>query len=235
MRYQYLDILRWLCIFLMVLFHLNYSLVHIFGIETLNISQNFWYVVGRVSALWFMIISGVSYYLASKKYSAKQLQQKYLKYSWALAVIALAITLVTYLLIPEQLIVFGILHLFAVSFFLLPLVTSSKISSAISLIIIILAIFFLEKQVSNGYLFPLWMYNSDFRSADYYPLIPYFWYILGWYFIAQICDRYNMLRILHIKRNLYLPERVFSYIGKKSLIIYIIHQPIIVWIICVLI
>lgn len=45
MRLEKLDIFRGIAIVLMVLFHLNYSLVYIFGIETLNFSTIFWYII----------------------------------------------------------------------------------------------------------------------------------------------------------------------------------------------
>lgn len=228
MRYQYLDILRWLCILLMISFHLNYSLVNIFENQVLNFSETFWYLLGKLSALGFMMISGVSYYLASKKYSPQQLQRKYFRYSGVLTIIALGITLLTYFFIPSQLILFGILHLFAVSFFLLPFVTRTKFFLGLLGVIIVYATFFWEKDVTVWYLFPLWFYNSDFKSADYYPLIPYFWYIIWWYLIALYWEKYGVIRRLHLKRRLLLPEKILAYIGKKSLILYLIHQPIII-------
>jgi len=212
MRYQYLDILRWICIVLMVLFHLNYSLVNIFDIHFLNFSETFWYVVWRVSALWFMMISWASFYLASKKYSAAQLQNKYISYGWVLAIIALGITLGTYFFMPDQLILFGILHFFAVSFFLLPFISRVRYWAILALFAIAIITQLWDTQVSNAFMFPLWFYNSDFRSADYYPLIPYFWYILWWYLIAGIGDRYNLLRVLQIERALNTQEIVLTYL-----------------------
>ncbi len=228
MRYQYLDILRWLCILLMILFHLNYSLVNIFELDFLNFSESFWYVLWRVSALWFMMISGGSFYLASQKYSAAQLQKKYLKYAWVLAVIAIGITLVTYVFAREQLILFGILHLFAVSFFLLPFMVRFRYWVFISLVVVLVIWLLFDTQTELRYLFPLWFYSSDFRSADYYPLMPYFWYVLAWYVLAQMLEKYNLMQVFALNRKLIFPEKILSWLGKRSLIIYIIHQPIII-------
>lgn len=80
MRFQRLDILRGIAIVLMVLFHLNYSLVNIFGIEFLNFSEIFWYILGKISAIGFITIAGISFFLAEKKYG-KDLWKKYWKYS----------------------------------------------------------------------------------------------------------------------------------------------------------
>jgi len=229
MRYQYIDILRGLCILLMVLFHLNYSLVHIFGLDILNFSEIFWYILGKFSALWFMSIAGISYFLASQKYSTQELQAKYLKYAGVLGIIALGITLWTYVFIPQQLIVFGILHFFAFSFFLLPYITRTYLRTSLSLLVIVLISVISEKQVENEYLFPFWFYSESFISADYYPLFPYILWILWWYIFAATLKKYDILIYFHLRRNLVSPEKILSHIWKNSLVIYLIHQPIIIF------
>lgn len=122
MRLERLDILRGLAIVLMILFHLNYSLVHIFDSEILTISESFWYVLGKISALSFIAIAGFSYFLAEKKYAEKT-KHKYVRYALILGIFAGMISIVTYVFFPEQFIAFGILHFFAVSFLLLPWIT----------------------------------------------------------------------------------------------------------------
>jgi len=83
MRLQRLDILRGTAIVLMVVFHLNYSLVNIFGIESLNFSELLWYILGKIAALGFMTIAGISFSLAEKKYG-KNIWEKYWKYAFVL-------------------------------------------------------------------------------------------------------------------------------------------------------
>lgn len=58
---------RGVAILLMVLFHINYSLVNIFGIEFFNFSELFWYIVGKISAIGFIFIAGISFFLAGEK------------------------------------------------------------------------------------------------------------------------------------------------------------------------
>ena len=59
-------------------------------------------------------------------------------------------------------------------------------------------------------------YNNKFYSGDYFPLLPwYFMYLVG----------YCAGDFLDIKLN--VRENVLSKMGKKSLMIYLIHQPII--------
>lgn len=227
MRYQYLDILRWLAIVLMILFHLNYSLVYIFGNEILNFSEVFWYTLGKISALGFMFISGMSFYLASQKYSREELTEKYLKYALILALCAGSITLVTALFFPEQLILFGILHFFALSFALFPFVTRSKFLITLTIIASISIYLYFPPRIDSWFLFPLGFVPSNFYSTDYYPLIPYFSVILFWYLWGEFLSKNKLLRYLHVARELNFVEKMLSYVGKHSLMVYLVHQPVI--------
>ena len=228
MRYQYLDILRWLAIVLMVLFHLNYSLVYIFENETLNFSETFWYILGKISALGFIFISGMSFYLASQKYSREKLTEKYLRYALILALCAWAITLITAIFFPEQLILFGILHFFALSFALLPFITRSR-ALVIAVIVMIISIYFyFPQRIESWLLFPLGFVPNNFYSADYYPLIPYFCVILWWYLWAEFFTKNNLMKYFYIPEELNSLQKILSHIGKYSLFVYLVHQPFII-------
>jgi len=212
----------------MILFHLNYSLVYVFWIEALNFSEPFWYILWKIAALWFMTISGVSFFLASQKYSQRELRAKYLRYATILWAVAIGISWFTYAFIPEQIILFGILHFFALSFLLLPYITGTTVWSIISFFTILGFFYFISNPVETHYLFWLWFYHKDFYSADYYPLIPYLLYILLWYFWARMLHKYRLLHIFRINRELIFIEKLLSYMWKKSLLIYLAHQPILI-------
>lgn len=231
MRYKYIDILRGLCIFLMIFFHLNYMLIHIFGIDTLNFSELFWYILGKVSALGFMGLSGVSFFLAQEKYGTL-VRIKYQKYGLKIALLAALITFFTFIFIPEQLIVFGILHLFAISFLVLPYLARALYSSLIlAFLVTIIWSYFSSILVSSMLLFPLGLRSAGFHSADYYPLFPYFWVILFWYSLATFLRRNNLLRLFQGREKQNLLENFLEYMWKKSLFIYIAHTPVL-YILC---
>ena len=64
--------------------------------------------------------------------------------------------------------------------------------------------------------------NPDFYSSDYFPLLPWiFLYGAGFYFFKWIEKKDERLNILTKKISL------FQNIGKYSIWIYIVHQPII--------
>ena len=230
MRLEKLDILRWIAIIMMVLFHLNYSLVNIFSSNVLNFSEIFWFYIWKIAAILFISIAGISFYLAEKKYW-KYIYRKYFRYALALSCIALLISICTYLYFPEQYIRFGIIHFFALSFFILPLFIRFGYMNIILWAWIILSWLFISEPISNEYLYWLWFIYPGFSSADYYPLIPYFWVILIWYALWYVLDRFSGLIIFQKKGQKNKLEKALIFSWRKSLLIYLIHQPIILGVI----
>jgi len=227
MRLERLDILRWVAIVMMVIFHIQYSLQNLFGVDITFIPDFFWFYFGKISALLFISIAWISYFLAERKYW-DAIYKKYFKYSWILAFFALLISIWTYFFMPSQFIVFWILHFFALSFLILPYITKLKWwTFPLAIIIIIYGVFFI-KVVDSQFLFPLGFMYPWFKSADYYPFFPYFWVMLLWYSGALFPMKYNYLEKILKKKS---PNSKFEsgliWSGKHALIIYIVHQPII--------
>lgn len=218
----------------MVLFHLNYSLLNIFWLNFLNFSEIFWFLLWKISVLTFIIISWVSFYLAEKKYQ-KNIYKKYLKYSFILWIIALSITFWTYFFIPEQIILFGILHFFSLSFLLILFFVRFKYLNFLISIFIIFLPFFVSMKTKYTYLFFLWFLYPWFHSSDFYPIFPYFGLFLFSYIFSNFLDEKLFLWKIFWWNYSWNLSNFFKYIWKNSLFIYLIHQPIIIFIIYFLI
>ena len=79
--------------------------------------------------------------------------------------------------------------------------------------------------VSVPFLYPLGLISSDFSSADFFPLFPYFGF-----FLAGAClghrfytARRSLLPRLSFTGN---ASRVFQFCGRHSLLLYLLHQPV---------
>lgn len=227
MRYEKLDILRGIAIVLMVLFHLNYILVHIFWIDSLNFSFIFWLFIGKIWALLFIIISGISFFLAEKKYGNK-IVKKYLKYAFFLGIISLFISFYTYLFLPSQIILFGILHFFSLSFLLILFFRRFRYFNFLFWILIILFPLFFTMKTSSYYLFFLGFLYPWFYSADFYPVFPYFWVFLFSYTSAIFLSKKWFLETIFWWKYSWKITNFLKFIWKNSLLIYLIHPPIII-------
>ncbi len=232
-RINLIDEIRGLSIILMVFYHGFYLLGYQFGFEFLAQAQKFFEPLQPPFACLFILISGMSSCFSRSNF----------KRGARLLLIALGFTAVTCLLLPrfgfeDAAIHFGILHLLSVSMLVFALLRPilQKISEKLGFIIFAV-LFFLTYSVQSGSVFgislPSSIYLNEFTailgfppqgyySADYFPLLPFLFMFL--------CGTYLGKFVLENE----LPERFYSgfcpalaAIGKKTLIIYIIHWPII--------
>ena len=233
MRYEKLDIFRWIAILLMIIFHINYSLSDIFSIDFLNFSEIFRFLLWKIWVLLFISISWISFFLAEKKYWNK-IYKKYLKYSIFLWIISFFITLFTYIFFKEQFIAFGILHFFSLSFLLIIFFRKLKYWNFLLGIIIILIPVFFTMETNLHYLFFLWFIYPSFYSADFYPIIPYFWVFLLSYSSSIFLDNKQALWKIFWWKHTWIINKFLKFMWKNSLVIYLIHQPIIIFIIYLL-
>jgi len=151
--------------------------------------------------------------------------RRYLKRGAILAIFAGAITSATSFFEPNQIILFGILHLFAISFLLLPIFAKLKTTNLLlSLAIIAVGIFFYNYTFSIENLWIFGVRTVSFYSADYYPIFPYFWVLLFGFSLGKwLLKKAWMEKIFGRNIPGSLPIR---WLWKHSLIIYISHVPL---------
>jgi len=78
-----------------------------------------------------------------------------------------------------------------------------------------------QAQVSAGWLYPLGFMPPGFYSADYFPLLPWFFLFLIGTALGGWCLEHRENRILTAS----LPGAL-TWPGRHSLIIYVLHQPV---------
>jgi len=204
-RIYTLDNLRAIAIITMVIYHVLFDL-NLFGLINLNLD--------KPPITFLVIIFGVLFVTLAGITSA--LSHKLFKQSLKLLVFALLISITTYFFDKHTYVRFGILHLLALLTFILYL-TKHKYLLLISLVFPILINYFYPNMMSIILGFP----PTNFTSLDYYPIFP--WAIpfgLGYILSKPIIQLAKSSSI-----NFHIP--IISSIGKHSLIIYLIHQPII--------
>lgn len=151
---------------------------------------------------------------------------------------AMAITAVTRtmaewnFLHPTLIIRFGVLHLLGLAMVLWPLFRKlpTWLLAVLGAAILALGYWLKTVTVSVGWLFPLGLMAPGFSSGDYFPLAPF----LGWFFLGAVLGR----KIYRKKRSIF-PDfsknfGFFCWCGRHSLLLYLLHQPILYGIILLL-
>jgi uncharacterized membrane protein len=226
MRSQKLDALRGIAVIWMVIFHAHYILLHVFEYTSIDFPNLFWYILGRVVAVVFIFVAGISFWLFVFNKDVKVIYKHFFKRACILSIIAFMITYITYIWFYEQRISFGIIHFFSLSSIVsLGFIKFWRWNVIIGMIIITLQFLIDNISVNTNILLPIGLVNRDFFSADYYPLIPWLGYFLIWYGVISFFDERGRDYILFRGYSwlLELP----AYLWRYALVIYIAHTPLI--------
>ncbi len=230
-RFWELDLIRGIAVVMMVLFHLAYDL-NFFGVYALDIYSGFWFYFARITAGIFILLVGVSLALfASRSTHRRQadLPLKFFKRGTEIFSLGLGITAATYFLIGKGFIIFGILHFIGLSIILAyPFLNFKTLNVIIGAVIIAVGLYLQNLAFDFPWLLWLGLAPADFYTLDYFPLLPWFGLILiGIYMGDALYGGY--------KRKVELPD-LSSYafmkpmiqLGRNSLAIYIVHQPLLI-------
>lgn len=216
-RHGEIDVLRAAAVVLMVVFHLVYDLNKFAGLN-INYQAPLWLLIGKASALLFIFISGLS--SGFSRSSAKR-GLKVLFYG-------MGITVATYLVVKDEYVRFGILHFLGVTMILssiflqLPKWTLWGLAG----FSVLLGFWFKDRVLKTSLLLPLGLMNDGFRSIDYYPIFPYLAVtIMGIITYKTFYDQ-RSIRNIPLPFKYELNSKLIQWVSRKSLGIYLVHQPI---------
>ncbi|MBQ8787738.1 MAG: DUF1624 domain-containing protein [Oscillospiraceae bacterium] len=230
-RAEFLDFLRGFAIIYVMLYHLLYDLIFFGGINMPFFFTGWWEAVHQ---LFLIILFGVSGVCAG-------FSRNVLKRGATLFLMGEALTIATSIFMPDNIIVFGVLSCFG-TIMLIYGVISPLLKRMPNILVFVLftlltvvffefpkneSIFLLFREVrlnlpeNANYLYPIGITSPSFRSADYFPLVPY-----GFIFLAGTafsdCVKNGQLPKFFYKAKL----PVINFLGRYSLWVYIIHQPV---------
>ena len=226
-----IDVLRGVAILAMAGFHLFFDLVF-FAQSALDLysfsSPFFW--LGRIAAVLFVGLAGVSLYLRFWRRGLNLEKNKpffdFVRRGIFIFGLGLLITIFTFLFFPQNTVWFGVLHLIGIATILsIPLVNRPKLAGALGLLVLILGIG-ISLGIFSG--FPHWLaiFPFSFSTFDYFPLFPWlgvFW--LG-IFLGSVFYPNAKARFADLKAGFF--SGALAFLGKNSLWIYFVHQPVLV-------
>ena len=157
----------------------------------------------------------------------KQLWLKFVMRGLKIFGLGLLITLISWIYLREGFIVFGVLHCIGLSIiFAYPLLKYRFFNLLLGLVIISIGIIIKNFSFDFYYLVWLGFIPNQFYTVDYFPLFPWFGVVLIGIFLGNTFYPKH-LRIFKLKDHSRLNViRFFCFLGRHSLIIYFVHQPI---------
>ena len=238
-RIHLMDELRGFAVFCMVFYHGFYTLAFLMGQSWGEWLYRFFMPAEPWFAGLFIFIAGIS----------SNLTHSNLVRGVKLLGVALLVTLATAIAVPEELIVFGILHFLSVcmiAFGLLQLLRrrlgrTEEPPFRLWPVVVCAVLFIVTRYLASGYLqipfllrvflpsgwyqawlAPLGLPGPGFSSADYFPLLPWCFVFAAGTVVGRLAKAGKFPAWTY-------PSRVpfFSFLGRHALLIYVLHQPII--------
>lgn len=234
-RYGVIDALRGLAVLNMIAYHTFWDLVYIFGLNLPWYRSEGAYIWQQCICWLFILISGFCYPLGNTKGKAKRGATVFLA--------GLLVTLCTRIAMPQDCVIFGVLTLIgSCMLLLLPAQKLFEKVQPVAGFLLCLALFLLTRDINDGYLgfeglrlleLPDGMYRNlitaylgfpspSFASTDYFSLFPWLFLFAAGCFLNGIFKKYSLFKALEAHT-----VGAFEWLGRHSLIIYLVHQPII--------
>lgn len=215
-RFDVLDAWRTLAIVLMVAYHFLYDL-YIFGVisadQLFSAPLN---VLERFICCSFILLAG-----ASARFSRNNLRH-------GLVVLGAGLVVEIGAAVAGQTIRFGVLMLLGSSMVLwhflgkgLQRLPGWSVAAGSGILFFAARWWTGRTAVSVPWLYPLGFISPGFYSADYFPLLPWFFLFLTGTALGGWCLAHRENRLLAVRL-----AGALTWPGRHSLIIYVLHQPV---------
>ena len=222
-----IDTARGVAVVAMVFFHLMWDLQYI-GWSSVNVFAAPWQIFARGIGTTFTFLLGLSLWLVATRLPRRELWRSTVRRSITLIALALLITAGTSAFVGEAYVRFGILHLLGSMLVLsLPLLTAplwATLGGGLAMILV--GAYLTTLTATFPWLIALGVAQAGVEMVDYYPLLPWG----GAALLGVACGR---LSYPDGRRRVALPDfsavapiRALRFLGRHSLLVYVLHQPI---------
>ena len=230
-RYGLIDTLRGFWLLNMIAFHLCYDIFVIYGYDSMWYAHTGVGIWERCICTGFILLSGISLHFSRHPF----------RRGIIINLAGFLITAVTFFAMPSQVVWFGVLNLIGTAMLIAAALRrlfdriNPYLGAALSLLL-----FAVVYGVPHRYIgffgwkicaVPDFLYqfkyaaflgfpSEGFYSSDYFPLIPWIFIFFLGYFLWSVVARLHREELF---RKGFAP---LSFLGRHSLLIYLLHQPV---------
>lgn len=225
-RYQLLDLLRGIAILAMAVFHTGWDLYY-FGWSSVDVTTDpGWTIFQKAILSSFLLLVGAGLVLGH----GEGIRWRAFWRRWIFVVVAAAlVTAGTLWMLPEYFVFFGVLHAIAL-FSLLGLLflrLDTHLVLAIGIGWVMISFVWSDPAFIDRGLAWIGFWPTSPLTADIVPVFPWFGVVLiGMALMRFVRDSERMRRVLEWRSSA-PPIRGLAFIGRWSLAVYLIHQPVI--------
>jgi uncharacterized membrane protein len=219
-RIAAIDALRGAAICLMIVYHFAYDL-RAYGVTSSDFAHDpFWLSFRALIVASFMALVGVSLVLAEHAHASR-------RHFWrriaVIAACALAVTVASALAFPETFIYFGILHAIAVSSVLVaPLVRRPRAALAVGIAVVVAGLVWSNPWFDPRPLSWIGFVTTKPATEDFVPLVPWAGVVAIGIAAGDWLTRHPLRALASLGRA----PRWLQWLGRHSLLVYMIHQPL---------
>lgn len=217
-----LDAFRGLCIVGMIVVHFIYDLVELYGIWDWEYPTAF-YLLKNYGGILFILLSGACATLGSRS-----VRRGIIVFCCGMVCTAVTGGMVLLHLADSSIMIwFGVLHCLGVCMILWPLFRkwSPRALALTGLLLAVLGWVAARIAVPFPWLCPLGLTPVDFYTSDYFPLLPHFGYFLLGVALGRAVYQVPATRFPQVDAGNPV-IRFFCFCGRQSLLIYLLHQPV---------
>ena len=224
------DALRGVAIVMMVVYHLLFDLSALAGYD-IDVVTGFWRLWARVTASLFITLVGVSLTLsltrARQAAPAAPLFGKFLRRGLEVFGCGLLVTAATAILYPSEVVTFGILHFIGTGIVLaFPFLGLKWLNLPLGLACLVLGRLIEGATLPFPWLWWLGLPPAGYSTFDYFPLFPSFGLILLGVWAGELLYPAHVRHFPLPDLSATPPARLLGTLGRHSLLIYLIHQPL---------
>jgi uncharacterized membrane protein len=219
-RLASIDNLRGIAIVAMVAYHFAFDLAYFRLIDANFYRDAFWLNARTVILSSFLLLAGVSLVLAERR---GQSHTHFWRHVLRIAACAVLVSAASYFVFPRSFIWFGVLHAIAVSLVLVrPLAARPLAALVLGLAVIAAGIGLAWPAFDREALGWIGFATVKPVTEDYVPLFPWTGVILVGIALGHALARNDFRAVAMFA----MFPRVLALLGRHSLLVYMLHQPI---------